>query len=76
MVGPISGDERRRATTQIKLGFVVLVGLSAGLITLQGDPSPLVMAGAVVAGLVVGAVLVWLVFPGSGSPRSLERRER
>lgn len=63
MVGPISNDDRDAFTVKLKIGFVVLVGLSAGLITLQGDPSPTVVLVAVVSGLAIGAVLVWLLSP-------------
>jgi ABC-type nickel/cobalt efflux system permease component RcnA len=63
MVGPVSREERLTASRRIKIGFIVLVGLSAGLITLQGEPSILVFALAVCVGLVVGAVAVWLAFP-------------
>lgn len=63
MVGPVSQEERLTASRRIKLGFIVLVGLSAGLITLQGEPSLLTFALAVCAGLVVGTVVVWLAFP-------------
>ncbi|EMA45763.1 hypothetical protein [Halococcus saccharolyticus] len=63
MVGPVSREERLTASRRIKIGFIVLVGLSAGLITLQGDSSLLTFALAVCVGLVVGAVVVWLAFP-------------
>jgi membrane associated rhomboid family serine protease len=79
MVGPISSEERASFATKVKLGFTVLIGLSAGLVTLQGDPSPLIFVGAVVGGLVVGGLLVWFVFPGSGevdSDRDQNKRER
>lgn len=74
MVGPMSSEERAKGALRIKLGATALVGLSAGLITLQGDV-PLWMTGvAVLAGLVVGAALVWFVFPGTGEVRSERRR--
>jgi hypothetical protein len=63
MVGPVSREDRLTASRRIKVGFVVLVGLSAGLITLQGDASLLVSALAVGVGLVAGAIVVWLAFP-------------
>jgi membrane associated rhomboid family serine protease len=63
MVGPISDEERSSFTFRVKIGITVLIGVSAGLITLQGDPSPLVIAGAIVGGLVVGGLLVWYLFP-------------
>jgi hypothetical protein len=68
MVGPMSNEERAEGTFRIKLGATVIIGLSMGLITLQGDV-PLWMTGVVVlAGLAVGAALVWFVFPGTGEP--------
>lgn len=44
--------------TRLKAAVVVLVGASAGLITLSGGGSPRQIAVAVVAGLVVGAGLL------------------
>jgi len=63
MVGPASSEERASVTRKIKLGFTVLIGLSAGLVTLQGDPSPAVIGGAVLGGMVVGWLLIWYTFP-------------
>ncbi|MES3518314.1 MAG: hypothetical protein PPP58_11700 [Natronomonas sp.] len=63
MVGPVGDEDRKRTTRWIKIGFVLLVGASAGLITTQGDPSPLVFVAAVCAGLLLGVVLVWYLFP-------------
>lgn len=70
MVGPTSREERLTASRRLKIGFVCLVGISSGLITLQGDPTILVFALAVLLGLVVGVVLVALAFP-----RGLEFRD-
>lgn len=75
MVGPISEAERESFAFRMKLGLTVLVAASTGLTALYGGaPVPLV-ALAVVTGAVVGAPLVWFVFPGSGgrSP-DVERR--
>ena len=63
MVGPTTREERRSASRRFKLGFVVLVGLSAGLITLQGDVSILLTLLSVLAGLLVGVVVVAFAFP-------------
>lgn len=71
MVGPVSDEERNSFTVRLKIGVVLVVGLSCGLMAVQGGaPLPFV-AGAVAVGLVVGVVLVRIVFPGSGeqSPR-------
>lgn len=69
MVGPIRGQDRRVATRRLKIGFVLLVGLSSGLITLQSDPSIFVFALAVFAGLVVGCLLVVIALPSDISFR-------
>jgi membrane associated rhomboid family serine protease len=63
MADPISREDRERTMTRLKAGTVLLVGVSGGLITSQGEASWAVVAAAVVAGLVVGAVLVWFLFP-------------
>ncbi|MFB6206587.1 MAG: hypothetical protein ABEJ05_08705 [Haloglomus sp.] len=74
MVGPVSDEERSDAAFRLKIGIVLFVGLSAGLITLQSD-GPLWMSGvAVLAGLLTGVLLVYLVFPGDGSVRSSRQR--
>lgn len=53
MVGPIRQRDRDTANRRLKIGFVVLVTASAGLITLSADPTLLQFAG----GLGVGGVL-------------------
>ncbi|MFB6131218.1 MAG: hypothetical protein ABEJ28_10400 [Salinigranum sp.] len=59
MVGPsLSDEERDQANLRLRVAFVLLVGVSGGLVALQADASPLQLAGAVAAGLVVGAVLL------------------
>jgi len=63
MVGPISDEERSSFALRVKIGITVLIGLSAGLVTLQGDPSLPIIAGAVLGGIVFGGLLVWYVFP-------------
>ncbi|WP_276261311.1 hypothetical protein [Haloglomus litoreum] len=74
MVGPVSDEERSDAAFKIKVAIVAFVGLSAGLITLQGD-GPLWMSGlAVLAGVLTGLLLVYIVFPGDGSVRSSRDR--
>jgi hypothetical protein len=74
MVGPMSSEERSEGAFKIKIGATLVVGVSMGLITLQGDV-PLWMTGvAVLAGLVVGAALVWFVFPGTGEVKSTRGR--
>ncbi len=58
MVGPLSDDQRRSGHRRLQAGFVVLVGVSGGLISLQADPTVLQFLGAVLGGLVLGVLLV------------------
>ena len=77
MVGPIDTAERASFALKIKIAFSLLVGLSAGTITLQADTSLAVTAVAVLAGIGVGALLIWFVFPGTGEvARTRDRRDR
>lgn len=73
MVGPRSSAERARTYRRIGIGFVLLVGLSGGLIAIRADADPVAVLATTAAGLVVGRVLVWLAFP---SEEDLERRWR
>jgi membrane associated rhomboid family serine protease len=63
MTGPISSEERAKTMRWVKLIFVLLVGVSAGLITSQGDASLEMVVGAVIGGLLLGIALVWYLFP-------------
>ena len=63
MTGPIPEEDRERTMSRLKIGSVLLVGMSSGLITSQGDASLRVVAVAVAAGLALGAVLVRYLFP-------------
>lgn len=63
MVGPLTDAERARSVGRIKIAIVLLFGFSTGMITTQGDASIGIVVAAVVTGLVVGAVLVWYLFP-------------
>lgn len=76
MVDPISDEERGRTMTKLKVGFVLLVGASAGLITTQGETSLRVVLFATVGGLLLGGVLAWYLFPDMEalSPASEKRR--
>jgi len=62
MVGPISDDERRSGHRRLRTVFVALVGVSAGLISLQADPTALQFLGAVLGGVVLGIVLVTYLY--------------
>jgi uncharacterized membrane protein YccC len=66
-------EERAEGALKLKLGGTLVVGLSMGLITLQGEVSLWVTAAAVLVGCLVGAALVWFVFPGTGEVRSNRR---
>mgnify|MGYP000473994696 CR=1 FL=1 len=63
MVDPIPNDDRARTLRWVKLGVVLLVGLSAGLIAVQGGASLRAVLAAAAGGLLVGSVLVWYLFP-------------
>ena len=63
MVGPISDEERDAFAWKLKAGFILLVALSAGLITIQADAGPIWFLVSTVAGGFVGVVLVWIAFP-------------
>lgn len=69
MVGPISTEQRTSAAFKLKLVLTAVVAASGGLIAIQGDASLPFVAVAVVVGAVVGAALVWFVFPGTGETR-------
>ncbi|AUV82181.1 hypothetical protein C2R22_11415 [Salinigranum rubrum] len=77
MVGPsITDDERRVANTRLQVGFVVLVGISAGLVAIQGGATPLQIGAAVVAGLVLGGVLLYWLRRWSAQFRRETNRRR
>ena len=58
MVRPTTDEEKAESMNRLKAGIVVLVGVSAGLITLSGGGSLVQIGVAVLAGLVVGAALL------------------
>lgn len=60
MVGPSdSEDERRSATLRFRAGFVILVGLSGGLVASSMGASVTEAAVVAAVGLAVGVVLMW-----------------
>jgi hypothetical protein len=73
MVGPMSTGERSRLMRLMKLSFVLLIGCSAGLITLLGSPTLLEVALVTGVGLVFGALVVAVVFPGTGEVKRVGR---
>ncbi|RCU48370.1 hypothetical protein DU504_14310 [Haloplanus salinus] len=59
MVGPsLSEEDRAVASKRLKLGFVVLVGCSGGLVALAAGATPLQALVAVGGGLLVGGALM------------------
>ncbi|WP_277553007.1 hypothetical protein [Halobaculum limi] len=62
MVGPsITKAERDATNRRLKIGMVLLIGLSGGLVSLQVDPTPMQVVAAVAVSLVIGAALTWFV---------------
>ena len=59
MVGPSRWERDESARQNLKYGFVVMVGLSAGLIGLQGGASTVQTGVLVLAGVLVGVGLLW-----------------
>lgn len=60
MVGPsISEEKRERSRTRLKAGFVLLVGVSAGMIAVQGNASLPSVLAVVAAGVGLGVLLVY-----------------
>ena len=70
MVGPsLSSEEQRAASLRLKVGLVLIIGASAGLIALQAQATLVQVGVAFVGGVLLGAVLVaYLVriVPGTG----------
>ena len=80
MVDPVDNTERVAFLRKLKVGFALLVGLSAGLMGLQTGAGLVVLAAAVVAGSLVGAFLAWLALPSGDDlntrkPRRSRRRK-
>ena len=60
MVGPSDTDtERRAASLRLKLGFVLMVAISGGLVARTADASVAQSFAAAAGGLVVGGLLAW-----------------
>ena len=76
MVGPISDAERLSFNRRVTLGVTLLVGLSAGLITLQIDTSAVQTAGSVAFGLFLGFLLAKYVVPSGPAPATKQRQRR
>ncbi|WP_254545218.1 hypothetical protein [Halomarina pelagica] len=73
MVGPIPDEDRESLVRRLKAFFALLIGASAGLITSQGSATPLEVVLIALLGTAFGALVVWIVFPGTGE---VERARR
>jgi len=60
-------EHRRRLYRQLQAVCVGLVTVSSGMVALFAEASLLPIVGAMVAGLVVGVLLVVIAFPDSDS---------
>jgi hypothetical protein len=78
VVDPVSSADRVRTLRWVKLGTVLLVGFSTGLVSVQGGATTGLIAGSVLAGLLVGGALVWYLFPDADSiaPAARGREDR
>jgi len=73
MVDPVRETDRRDFARKVKVGFVLLVGLSCGLVALHSGGSPRDVAVVTGVGLGVGVVLL-VALPGGDT--SHDRRSR
>jgi uncharacterized membrane protein YjjP (DUF1212 family) len=76
MERPDPGARDRQLLSRLRVGFVVLVGVSAGLVASYAEGSLPQILVAMAAGAVVGVLLVWLAFPTptEGPQRARGRR--
>ena len=56
---PSRSRTKPNAADQLKIVFVLLVGLSGGLIAVQSDASLVMIGGAMLGGIVAGGALLW-----------------
>ena len=77
MVGPsITDDERRDANNKLQIGFVLLVGISSGLVATQAGASLVQTVVIVAGGLVLGGLLLlWLRRWSAQFRRETSRRQ-
>ncbi len=59
MVGPMSDEERRIGSQRLYAAFVMLVGVSAGIMALSGGATLTQAAIVTGAGLALGGALMW-----------------
>ncbi|WP_424006180.1 hypothetical protein [Haloferax denitrificans] len=75
MVGSsMSDEETRLANNRLKIGFTLLVGVSAALVAMQAGATLLQGAIALVAGLVIGGLLTWYLKRWSREFTAVNRR--
>lgn len=75
MVGPsLSESDQKIANARLQAGFVLLVGVSMALVSLQTDPSYLQIAGSFLVGLLVGLALLLFLRRSIGSIQPPSRR--
>lgn len=55
--------EKRRTLRRMKVGLILLLTASAGLIAVFAEAQPLEILAALGGGFVAGVVLQWVVFP-------------
>jgi hypothetical protein len=59
MVGPMSEAERRAGSQRLAIGFIALVGVSAGIMALSGGATITQTALVTGVGLALGGALIW-----------------
>ncbi|EMA04799.1 hypothetical protein [Haloferax denitrificans] len=75
MVGSsMSDEETRLANNRLKIGFTLLVGVSAALVAVQAGATLPQSAIALVAGLVIGGLLTWYLKRWSREFTAVNRR--
>ncbi|SIR97458.1 hypothetical protein [Natronorubrum thiooxidans] len=57
-----SGSQLTSSSAWIGVGFVLLVGLSGGMMALQGGASLAAIGVTMVGGLVAGGALLWYLY--------------
>ncbi len=63
MDGPVSDSERESFMGKLQIGFVLVVGLSGGLMAARADAGLQGVAFGVGLGLLAGALLAWIALP-------------
>lgn len=76
MVGPsTSEDELRQQWNLLKAAFVLLVGVSAGMIAVQGGADLISVAAVVVLGLLLGVALIYYLSSIAPDPQSRQHTD-